>query len=187
MTRTACASISVEFHPAYHALMRRSVAAGLHASIWDAAGDEASVRTVARAARLYMTAQAECGHLCPMTMTNASVAALAHAPDLADTWLPQDPDPPVRFRCAADARQAGRHHRHGHDREAGRQRCRPDPTVAEDGRDGIWRITGHKWFMSAPMSDAFLVLARSLDGLSCFLMPRFLPDGTPERASASCG
>src|SRR6185312_2581880 len=78
----------VEFHPAYHALMRRSVTAGLHASTWDATDAESNVRTLARAARLFMTAQVEAGHICPMTMTNASVAAIAHSPDLAEAWLP---------------------------------------------------------------------------------------------------
>ena len=72
---------SVEFHPAYHALMRRSIAAGMHASIWDATNAESSVRSLARAARLYMTAEAEAGHLVSPIMTNASVAALAHAPE----------------------------------------------------------------------------------------------------------
>ncbi|MCP4382758.1 MAG: DNA alkylation response protein, partial [Hyphomicrobiales bacterium] len=80
---------NVEFHPAYHALMRRSIAAGLHASIWDAGEGEGSVRTLARAARMFMTVQAEAGHLGPMTTTTAAVAALAHAPDLASRWLPK--------------------------------------------------------------------------------------------------
>ena len=168
----------VEFHPAYHALMRRSVAGGLHASIWDAADAEANVRTVTRAARLYMTAQAECGHVCPMTMTNASVAALAHAPDLADHWLPR-----IRARAYdSSARPAGE--KQGVTigmaltEKQGGSDLGEIVTEARDGRDGMWWITGHKWFMSAPMSDGFLVLARTGEGLSCFLVPRFLPDGT---------
>src|SRR5690606_17053288 len=67
----------------------RSVANGLHCSVWDALDDEAGVRAQARAARLYMTAQVEAGHVCPMTMTNAAVAAIAHSPHIADTWVPR--------------------------------------------------------------------------------------------------
>jgi len=167
----------VEFHPAYHALMRRSVAAGLHASIWDAADAEANVRSLTRAARLFMTAEAEAGHLCPMTMTNASVAALAHAPDIAREWLPR-----IRTRqYDSSARPMGDKQGvtvgMGMTEKQGGSDLSESTTRAEDLRDGTWRVTGHKWFLSAPMSDAFLVLARSREGLSCFLVPRFLPDG----------
>ncbi len=166
----------VEFHPAYHALMRRSVASGLHCSIWDASGEEARARTVARAARLYMTAQVECGHVCPMTMTNAAIAALAHAPPVADLWLPS-----VRTRKYDPARRplqdkAGATLGMGMTEKQGGSDVTTNTSRAE--RDGeLWRITGHKWFMSAPASDGFLVLAQAEEGLSCFLMPRYLPDG----------
>ena len=168
---------SVEFHPAYHALMRRSVSAGLHCSVWDASGAEANVRTVVRAARLFMTAQAECGHVCPMTMTNASVAALAHAPDLANRWLPL-----VRTRKYDSSQKpagekAGVTLGRGMTEKQGGSDVGAATTRAEDARDGTWRITGHKWFLSAPMSDGFLVLAQTVQGLSCFLLPRVLPDG----------
>jgi putative acyl-CoA dehydrogenase len=169
---------TVEFHPAYHALMRRSVGVGLHSSIWDASGDEANVRTVARAARLFITTQVEAGHVCPMTMTNASVAALAHAPGLANDWLPK-----IRARQydssqrpAAD--KAGVTIGMGMTEKQGGSDVAANLTHAEDLRDGTYRITGHKWFLSAPMSDAFLVLAQAVPGLSCFLVPRFLPGGT---------
>jgi putative acyl-CoA dehydrogenase len=168
----------VEFHPAYHALMRRSVAAGLHASIWDANNGEGNVRTVARAARLYMTAQAECGHLCPMTMTNASVAALAHAPELAERWLPLVRTRQYDSSARAASEKAGVTLGMGMTEKQGGSDVSLNLTRAEDVRDGTWRLTGHKWFLSAPMSDAFLVLAQAAEGLSCFLMPRFLPDGT---------
>jgi putative acyl-CoA dehydrogenase len=79
---------AVEFHPAWHALMRRSVAAGLSCSVWDASGKEANVRAVARAARVYMATQVEAGHINPMSMTNAAVAALAHDASITDRWLP---------------------------------------------------------------------------------------------------
>jgi len=168
---------SIEFHPAYHALMRRSVAAGLHASVWDAANGEGAVRTVARAARLFMTAQVECGHVCPMTMTNASVAALAHAPELADRWLPVIRSRQYDSSARPLAEKSGATIGMGMTEKQGGSDVSATMTRAEDSRDGLYRITGHKWFMSAPMSDAFLVLAQAEDGLSCFLVPRMLPDG----------
>ena len=167
---------AVEFHPAYHALMRRSVAAGLHCSIWDDDG-RGGARAVARAARLYMTAQVECGHICPMTMTNAAVAALAHAPALADHWLPR-----IRSR-KYDASQrpltekAGVTLGMGMTEKQGGSDVATNTTSAEEAGGGVWRITGHKWFLSAPASDGFLVLAQTRDGLTCFLMPRYLPGG----------
>lgn len=169
---------TVEYHPAYHALMRRSVAGGLHCSPWDAAGDEANVGSVARAARLFMTAQAECGHICPMTMTNASVAALAHTPDLADQWLPMIRSRQYDSSHKPPAAKAGVTLGMGMTEKQGGSDLGQTTTQAEDAHDGTWRITGHKWFMSAPMSDAFLVMALTARGLSCFLLPRVLPDGT---------
>jgi len=167
----------VEFHPAYQALMRRSVAAGLHASIWDAVGPEASVRSVARAATLYMTAQAECGHVCPMTMTSAAVAALAHAPDLANVWLPKIRSRQYDSSNRPFPEKKGVTVGMGMTEKQGGSDVDANATRAEDGKDGTFRLTGHKWFLSAPMSDAFLVLARAREGLTCFLVPRFLPDG----------
>jgi len=169
---------TVEFHPAYHALMRRSVAAGLHCSIWDAASEEVDARAMARAARLYITAQVECGHICPMTMTNASVAALAHAPELAAHWLP-----PIRSRKYDPAQRAvnekaGVTLGMGMTEKQGGSDVAANTSTAESVGEGIWRITGHKWFLSAPSSDAFLVLAQAPEGLTCFLIPRLLPDGS---------
>ncbi|MCR4282939.1 MAG: isovaleryl-CoA dehydrogenase [Bauldia sp.] len=168
---------SVEFHPAYHALMRRSVASGLHCSVWDALDDESGVRAAARAARLYMTAQVEAGHVCPMTMTNASVAAIAHAPYLADTWVPR-----IRTRSYDSSQRplsakAGALVGMGMTEKQGGSDVDANTTAAVETGDGVWRITGHKWFLSAPASDAFLMLAQTVDGLSCFLVPRYLPDG----------
>ena len=169
---------AVDFHPAYHALMRRSVTAGLQCSVWDAADEEASNRAVARAARLYMTTQVEAGHVCPMTMTNASVAAIAHAPGLADTWLPR-----IRTRRYDSAprpltAKAGVLVGMGMTEKQGGSDVAANTTSAVDSGDGLWRLTGHKWFLSAPASDAFIVLAQTTEGLTCFLVPRFLPDGT---------
>ncbi|MCB1495975.1 MAG: acyl-CoA dehydrogenase family protein [Bauldia sp.] len=172
---------SVEFHPAYHALMRRSIAAGMHASIWDATNAESSVRSLARAARLYMTAEAEAGHLVSPIMTNASVAALAHAPDIAGEWLPRirsrqydSSARPMQEKKGVGIGVALTEKQGGSDLLATTSR-------AEDVGDGTWRISGHKWFLSAPMSDAFVTLARTREGVSCFLVPRALPGGARNR------
>ncbi len=169
---------NVEFHPAWHALMRRSVAAGLHCSVWDASGDETNVRSAARAARLYMAAQVEAGHLCPMTMTNAAVAALAHAPGVADRWLPRIRTRKYDSSNRPVTEKAGLTVGMGMTEKQGGSDVNANTTEAVEGGDRMWRLTGHKWFLSAPTSDAFLVLAQAPDGLSCFFMPRLLPDGT---------
>jgi putative acyl-CoA dehydrogenase len=152
---------SVEFHPAYHALMRRSVAGGLHCSVWDAEGEEAQVRSVARAARFYMTAKVESGHLSSIGMTSAGVAALAQTPALFDAWLPliqsRQYDSSRRWvaeKSGATLGLAVTEKQGGSDLGGG-------TSEAEDTRDGTWRLRGHKWFVSAPMSDAFLVLENS--------------------------
>ncbi|MEJ0013628.1 MAG: acyl-CoA dehydrogenase family protein [Bauldia sp.] len=168
---------SLEFHPAYHALMRRSVAVGLQCSIWDASGEEANVRAVARAARLYMSAEVESGHLAAMTMTNATVAALAHAPNLADVWLPR-----IRTRRYDSGQRsltakAGALIGVGFTEKQGGTDLGSNTSAAVESSDGMWRITGHKWFVSGAASDAFLVLAQTVDGLTCFLIPRYLQDG----------
>ena len=168
----------VTFHPAYHALMRRSMLAGLHCSSFDRGEDEAGLRHRARAVRLYMTAQTECGHLCPMTMTNASLATLKHAPDLLGAWAPLilSRNYDRNFRPAAEKR--GVTIGMGMTEKQGGTDVRANLTRAEPAATALYRITGHKWFFSAPMSDAFLVLAQAEEGLTCFLMPRILPDGT---------
>jgi putative acyl-CoA dehydrogenase len=168
----------VAFHPAYHALMRRSMLAGLHCSAFDRGEDEAGLRHRARAARLYITAQTECGHLCPMTMTNASLATLRHSPDLLSIWAPRVLSRTYDrgFRPVGEKR--GVTLGMGMTEKQGGSDVRANTTRAVADEDGGYTLTGHKWFMSAPMSDAFLVLAQAEDGLTCFLMPRFLPDGS---------
>ena len=167
----------VSFHPAYHALMRRSVLAGLHCSAFERGEDEAGLRHRARALRVYMTAQTECGHICPMTMTNASLASLKHAPELLATWAPKilSRSYDRNFRRVEEKRGAtiGM----GMTEKQGGTDVRANTTRAEPDGD-VYRLTGHKWFFSAPMSDAFLVLAQAGEGLTCFFMPRILPDGT---------
>ena len=168
----------VIYHPAYHALMRRSVAAGLHASVWETDNAEPGLRNRARAARLYMTAQTECGHICPMTMTNASLASLRHAGEVNAAWAPlvttRDYDRSLRPANEKRGATLGM----GMTEKQGGSDVRANTTIAERDGDSLYRLTGHKWFVSAPMSDAFLVLAQAPDGLTCFLLPRFLPDNT---------
>jgi putative acyl-CoA dehydrogenase len=168
---------TVEFHPAYHQLMRESVAVGLHASTWTESGKRASPPSeVVRAARFYMTAQVETGHLCPITMTRAALAALAAAPQLAGKIVPK-----VLSRSYdADFRpwweKSGLTLGMGMTERQGGTDVRANTTRAAPAGDG-YLINGEKWFFSAPMSDAFLVLAQAPGGLTCFLVPRFRPDG----------
>ncbi len=166
----------VEFHPAYHELMAISFAQGLHSSPWaDDAGQGAHVR---RCAGSFMAIQMEAGHCCPITMTNASLATLRLNPALEAEWRPKllnrmyDPE----FKPASEKRSAtiGM----GMTEKQGGTDVRANITRAEPLGGGAYRIDGHKWFMSAPMSDAFLILAQAPGGLSCFFLPRFLPDGS---------
>jgi len=165
----------VEFHPAYHALMAKSMNYGMHCSAFDGTGgDRAFTR---RAAQFYLANQVENGHFCPITMTHAAVGALRTEPHLLDAWLPKiagrvyDPaqkpwweKPTVTLGMGMTERQGGT------DVRANITRAVPQGDHAE--------IVGHKWFMSAPMCDAFLVLAQAEGGLTCYLMPRFRPDGS---------
>jgi putative acyl-CoA dehydrogenase len=168
----------VEYHPAYHLFMAESVAARLQASTWRADGTAAPAPAqVSRAARFYMAAQVETGHLCPITMTRAAVAALAAEPDLVAKLSPKiaarEYDPVLRPWPEKRSITLGM----GMTEKHGGTDVRTNTTRAVAAGEG-YAITGHKWFMSAPMSDAFLVLAQAERGLSCFLMPRFRPDGS---------
>jgi putative acyl-CoA dehydrogenase len=168
----------VEFHPAYHELMAHSAHAGLHNSTWTTDGKPmGDAAEVIRAAKFYIAAQVETGHLCPITMTRASVAALVMQPDLLGKVMPvlstKSYDP--AFAPWWDKR--GITLGMGMTEKQGGTDVRANMTRAV--RDGdAYRITGHKWFMSAPMCDAFLVLAQAEQGLTCFFMPRFAPDGS---------
>jgi putative acyl-CoA dehydrogenase len=169
----------VEFHPSYHELMRESVAAGIHCSIWGADGRLSGPGAqVIRGARLYMSAEVEQGHQCPIVMTHAATAALLSEPALVAEWLPRirsrEYDP--AFRPAAEKK--GVTLGMGMTEKQGGSDVRANTTRAEPDGDA-YRIIGHKWFLSAPMCDAFLVLAQAKGGLTCFLLPRFKPDGTP--------
>jgi putative acyl-CoA dehydrogenase len=165
----------IEFHPAYHALMQTSIGHGIHASAHDGSDQPAPVST--RAVRLYLATQAEAGHMCPITMTHACVGALRAEPVLLAKWLPRiqtrtyDPRPlpwweknGVTLGMGMTERQGGTD-------------VRANISHAVEHGDHV-EITGHKWFMSAPMCDGFLVLAQAAGGLTCYLMPRYRPDGS---------
>ncbi len=166
----------VEFHPAYHDLMRTSIAAGLHCSTWQSSGErKPPPAEVARSARYYMTAQIESGHLCPITMTRAALAALAAAPSLLAEVAPKVTsatyDPSFRPWREKSGMTLGM----GMTEKQGGTDVRANSTTATPSGEA-YSITGHKWFLSAPMCDAFLVLAQAPGGLTCFFVPRFRPD-----------
>lgn len=169
----------VTYHPAYHRLMAVAVEAGAHAAAWK---DGRPGAHVARAAKLFLLTQVEAGHGCPVSMTYAAVPALRHQPELQQEWEPRLAarryDPrflPVRHKEGATAGMAMTEKQGGSDVRANTTRGLP---AGPPGPGREYRLVGHKWFCSAPMSDAFLVLAQAPGGLSCFLVPRWLPDGT---------
>jgi putative acyl-CoA dehydrogenase len=165
----------VEFHPAWHDLMTTAITSGLHAAPWQ---DQRPGAHLARAAGLYVWGQAEAGHLCPVSMTYAIVPALRHAPDLAAQYEPllaaPAYDPGARPPAAKRGLTAGM----SMTEKQGGSDVRANTTTATRAADGTYRITGHKWFTSAPMGDLFMVLAQTPSGPTCFLLPRVLPDGT---------
>ncbi|MFI4964386.1 MAG: isovaleryl-CoA dehydrogenase, partial [Caulobacterales bacterium] len=167
----------VEFHPAWHELMSLAVAEGLHTGPW---AEPRPGAHVARAAGFYMLGQVEAGVQCPMAMTYGAAAVLRRDPKLAAEWLPRllsrqyDPS----FRPAGEKRGAlmGM----GLTEKQGGSDLRSNTTRAEPVEGGdAYRLVGHKWFFSAPMCDAFLVLAQAPQGLTCFFLPRWTPDGRP--------
>ncbi|MEM7289989.1 MAG: acyl-CoA dehydrogenase family protein, partial [Pseudomonadota bacterium] len=168
---------TVDFHPAWHALMLKGVENGLHNSIWQEDPKERGVRNLARATRLYMTAGVEMGHLCPLTMTCASVAAMSSNDSLLNEWLPKILSSKYDFtNRSMDQKQGVMIGMSMTERQGGSD-VRANTTVARARGNGVWEIEGAKWFMSAPMCDAFMVLAQMDEGLGCFLVPRLLDDG----------
>ncbi|HEY7016053.1 MAG TPA: acyl-CoA dehydrogenase family protein [Streptosporangiaceae bacterium] len=178
----------VEFHPAWHELMTTAVSQGLHAAPWR---DGAPGAHVLRAAKFYVWTQAEGGHGCPISMTYAAVPPLRHAPELAARFEPllasRVYDPGLRVpdgKAGLLAGMAMTEKQGGSDVRANTTRA--VPAMKGEGEGGMGRraggegylLTGHKWFCSAPMCDLFLVLAQAPEGLTCFLLPRVLPDGT---------
>ncbi|HXZ47548.1 MAG TPA: acyl-CoA dehydrogenase family protein [Usitatibacter sp.] len=164
---------AVEYHPSYHVLMARSIGAGVHSFAWKGAPGGFA----ARAALFYLWNQLEQGTACPVTMTFASIPVFAHAPGLDAAWRPKvladayDPRAlPMGAKAGVTIGMAMTEKQGGSDLRSVATEARPDGEA--------WRLTGHKWFCSAPMSDGFFTLARGPDGVSCFFVPRSLPDGT---------
>ena len=169
----------VNFHPAYHQLMKVAFEHGLHSSPWTSPGPGAQV---ARAARFYMQAQVEAGHGCPVSMSHAAVPALRATPEVAKIWEPKitacaydQRNVPDRDKQALVVGMAMTEKQGGSDVRSNSTQAFP---VGAEGEGQLYELVGHKFFVSAPMSDVFLTLAHTRGGLSCFLMPRWRPDGT---------
>ncbi|WP_114972713.1 isovaleryl-CoA dehydrogenase [Rhodoferax ferrireducens] len=169
----------VKFHPAYHQLMTTSIEHGLHASPWTVPGPGAHV---ARAAKTYLHTQVEAGHGCPITMTFAAVPTLRLQPELAQIWEPQVTARVYDPRNVPAAQKQGLTIGMAMTEKQGGSDVRSNSTRAyalgTGGPGQAYELVGHKYFVSAPMCDAFLVLAQAPGGLSCFLLPRWRPDGT---------
>ncbi|MFE4920104.1 acyl-CoA dehydrogenase family protein [Streptomyces sp. NPDC056661] len=163
----------VEFHPAWHRLLGHAVTAGL-TDAWGRPGGH-----VRRAAGFLVWTQPEGGHGCPLSMTHAAVPALRTDPVLAAEWEPRLTSWVYEEGLRPPAQKAGVLFGMGMTEKQGGSDVRANTTRAEPlSADGEYLLTGHKWFCSAPMSDGFLVLAQAPGGLTCFLLPRVLPDGT---------
>jgi putative acyl-CoA dehydrogenase len=166
----------VEFHPAWHRIMQLNMAHAVHAFGWRNA-DKAGAH-VARAGLSYMAGQVEAGNGCPLTMTYAAVPALRHAPEVAAEWLPRVISTEYDPRSIPAAQKRGCTMGMGMTEKQGGSDVRANTTQATRRPDGSYEIVGHKWFFSAPQCDAHLVLAYVEGGLTCFLLPRFRPDGS---------
>lgn len=169
----------VDFHPSYHELMRIALENGLHSSPWTNPGTGAHVT---RAARYYMHSQVEAAHCCPVTMTFAAIPSIRKQPELAREWeqkiLANSYDPrnvPHTEKSSVTIGMAMTEKQGGSDVRANSTLACP---IGTEGPGQAYELVGHKWFVSAPMCDAFLVLAQAPGGLSCFLMPRWRPDGS---------
>ncbi|OZD73433.1 DNA alkylation response protein [Rhodococcus sp. 06-1059B-a] len=168
----------VEFHPHWHDLMNVAIENGLHATPWQ---DTRPGAHVARAAKFYAWGQADAGHMCPISMTYAAVPALRHNPDLAETYEPLLASTDYDFGLRVPTEKRGLTAGMSMTEKQGGSDVRSGTTTATPSADGTYTIVGHKWFTSAPMSDMFLTLAQAPGGLSCFLLPRVLPDGSLNR------
>jgi putative acyl-CoA dehydrogenase len=163
----------VDFHPAWHELLTIALGAGLHSGPW---AEPKPGAHVARAAGCYLLNQIESGVYCPLAMTYGSVPTLRHAPKIAEEWLPRVLAPSYDRRFVPIGEKSGALIGMGLTENQGGSDLRTNTTRAEPAGGGF-RLHGHKWFLSVPMCDAFLVLAQSPKGLSCFFMPRWTPDG----------
>ncbi|GGT13285.1 MULTISPECIES: acyl-CoA dehydrogenase family protein [Streptomyces] len=166
----------VEYHPSWHHLMRAAVGAGLAGAPW---ADDRPGAHVARTAGGLVWGHTEAGHGCPTSMTYAAVPVLRRRPDLAKLYEPgltsREYEPGLRAPAEKRGLLAGM----GMTEKQGGSDVRTNTTAATPtAESGVYTLRGHKWFTSAPMCDLFLVLAQAPGGLSCFLVPRVLPDGT---------
>lgn len=165
----------VDFHPAWHVLTDTAVTRGLHAAPW---ADGRAGAHVARAAKFFVWSQVEAGHGCPMSMTYAAVPALRHSPALAERFEPLLTAREYDFGLRAPHTKRGLLAGMSMTEKQGGSDVRANTTRAVAAPDGSYRLRGHKWFTSAPMGDLFLTLAQTTEGLTCFLVPRVLEDGT---------
>lgn len=169
----------VEFHPAYHQLMNKAVEFGIHALPWQEAKQGAHV---ARAAMMYMDFQNEAGHCCPISMTYSVVPSLRRQADLSAIWEPLISSSSYDSRFLPANQKSGITVGMGMTEKQGGSDVRANTTravpLSRSGPGKEYLLTGHKWFCSAPMSDAFLILAQTEKGVSCFLVPRFRADAS---------
>jgi len=168
----------VEFHPSWHRLLAFGVEHGLHALPWR---EPRAGAHVVRAALFTTLSQVEAGVGCPLSMTFAAVPALRAEPDLAAEWEPRLTSLAYEQRLLPPGEKTSALCGMAMTEKQGGSDVRANTTVARPLGGGEWELTGHKWFCSAPMSDLFLVLAQAPEGLSCFLLPRVLPDGSRNR------
>src|SRR6185437_10972259 len=166
----------VDYHPAWHELMTVAVANGLHATPWSGTAGRHS--HLARATGFYVWSQLEQGHLCPISMTYSVLPALRHSPELAAEYENGLVSTVYDFGLRPPAGKSGLLAGMAMTEKQGGSDVRANTTRAMPNPDGTYSLTGHKWFCSAPMCDLFLVLAQTEQGLSCFAVPRVLPDGT---------
>ncbi len=168
----------VEFHPSWHKLMGLAAEYGIHSLPWE---DLRPGAHVARAALMRLTSENEAGHGCPISMTYSAVPALRKNADLAAFWEPHLKTRSYDPRFAPASTKSGVLIGMGMTEKQGGSDVRANTTKAEPIGNGEYRITGHKWFCSAPMCDAFLILAQAPSGLTCLLLPRWTPDGTKNK------
>jgi putative acyl-CoA dehydrogenase len=165
----------IEFHPTYHQLMGIAIASGLNAAPW---ADSRPGSHVVRAAKFIVWTSVEAGHLCPMSMTYAVVPTLAESPGLLAEWLPRLASPEYDPAFAPATRKLGATAGMSLTEKQGGSDVRSNTTVAEPDGEGAYLLTGHKWFVSGTMADVFLALGQAPGGLTCFLLPRWKPDGS---------
>ena len=164
----------IEFHPAWHELMRLSIEHSLASLPW---AEPKPGAHVARIALMFLASQNEAGHTCPVSMTSSAIPALRKQPELAREWEPRVLAARYDPRYLPASEKAGALIGMAMTERQGGSDVRANTTAAEPAGDSAYILTGHKWFCSAPMSDAFLVLAQAPGGLTCFLLPRWTPDG----------